>query len=111
MRNYTKTMLTAIFILMALSLCSTGCITLGRPFPVGAVYQIKIDKTTRAEISRNFGMPWRRGIDSGYKTWTYAHYRYNLFGSQMTRDLIVRFDKDGVVKSYTFNSSYPQDEQ
>jgi hypothetical protein len=97
------------FMLAVAFTAAIGCITIGRPFPVGAVYQIKMGETTRTEINRLFGNPWRTGIDNDRKTWTYAHYRYTLFGGPMTRDLVVRFDDKGVVVSYTFNSTYPQD--
>jgi len=29
---------------------------------------------------------------------------------KMTRDLVIRFDDKNVVKSYSFSSSYPEDE-
>ncbi|MCL6584108.1 MAG: outer membrane protein assembly factor BamE [bacterium] len=86
-----------------------GCVTIGREFPVEAVSKIQKGKTTRAEIDLLFGTPWRTGIDDGMKTWTYAHYRYSLLGSPKTRDLIVRFNDQGVVVSYTFNSTYAED--
>lgn len=95
--------------IIVIAMLMAGCITMGKPFPTGAVSMIKIGETTRQEIGRLFGNPWRRGLDSGKKTWTYAHYRYALFGNPRTRDLVVRFDEKGVVVSYTFNSSYPQD--
>lgn len=86
-----------------------GCITIGREFPAAAVHQLQKGKTTRAEVDRLFGTPWRTGIDDGMKTWTYAWYRYSLFGDPKTRDLIVRFDDRGIVASYTFNSTYSED--
>lgn len=87
-----------------------GCATIGQDFPVKAVSDIRIGETTRDEISDLFGPPWRTGIDNGEKTWTYAHYRYSLFSDAKTRDLVVRFNEQGIVVSYTFNSTYPEDE-
>ena len=46
-------------------------------------------------------------MDDGDQTWTYGHYRYSLFGEAKTEDLVIRFDKDGVVSSYTFNTTDP----
>jgi hypothetical protein len=58
-----------------------------------------------------FGEPWRTGLEDGQRTWTYGYYKYNLLGASQTRDLVVRFDDAGTVRSYTFNSTYPEDVQ
>lgn len=92
-------------LLLALSLAA--CLTVGRDFPVEPVGQIAIGKTTRDDVHRMFGTPWRTGIEDGRRTWTYGHYRYKLFGTTETRDLVVRFDPNGVVASYTFNAAPP----
>lgn len=103
--NAHKTV-TAIILLASLSLPFSGCMpSVGRPFPVKQVRQIEIGKTTRTDIRQMFGDPWRTGIEDGFKTWTYGEYTI-----KMTRDLIIRFDKDNVVKSYSFSSSFPEDE-
>ncbi|MDH5183795.1 MAG: outer membrane protein assembly factor BamE [Gammaproteobacteria bacterium] len=87
----------------------TGCITVGNEFPVSKLEQIK-QGTSRAEVEKIFGQPWRVGKDSGYRTWTYAHYKVSLFSQPKTRDLVVRFNAEGKVVSYTFNSTYREDE-
>lgn len=98
--------ITTFALLAALSLPFAGCAAyVGRPFPVAAVKQIEIGKTTREDIRRQFGQPWRTGIEDGRKTWTYGQYSRTL-----TRDLVVRFDDRGVVVSYSFSSSAPEDE-
>ena len=56
-----------------------------------------------------FGTPWRTGVEDGQRTWTYGHYRYALLGTTRTRDLVVRFDENDVVSSYTYNSTDPED--
>lgn len=86
-----------------------GCISVGSDFPVAPVRQIEIGATTRDDVQRMFGDPWRTGIEDGERTWTYGTYRYSLFGNTSTRDLVVRFDAKGVVSSYTFNSTRPED--
>jgi len=96
---------------LGLALALAGCVTVGKDFPVGGVAQLEMGTTTRAEVRRLFGDPWRVGIEDGQPTWTYALYRYSVFGSARTRDLLVRFDDRGVVRSYTFNSSDPADAQ
>jgi outer membrane protein assembly factor BamE (lipoprotein component of BamABCDE complex) len=86
-----------------------GCISVGNDFPVEPVRQIEIGTTTRDDVQRMFGDPWRTGIEDGQRTWTYGTYRYSLFGDASTRDLVVRFDDEGAVSSYTFNSTRPED--
>ena len=92
-----------------LALWGGGCVTIGREFPVDPVQQVQIGTTTRADVQRLFGEPWRIGIEDGSRTWTYALYRYSAFGPEQTRDLVVRFDGAGVVRSYSFNSTHPED--
>ncbi len=53
--------------------------------------------------------PWRVGIEDGRPTWTYAIYHYSAFSEAKTKDLVVRFDANNVVRSYTFNTSDPAD--
>jgi outer membrane protein assembly factor BamE (lipoprotein component of BamABCDE complex) len=88
-----------------------GCLTVGEDFAVGRVSHLKIGKTTQAEVREMLGEPWRTGLEDGQRTWTYGFYKYNLLGASQTRDLVVRFDDHGVVRSFTFNSTYPEDVQ
>lgn len=98
--------LTTLMMLIVLSLPLTGCMpSMGQPFPVTKVRQIEIDKTTRTEIRQMFGDPWRTGLENGKRTWTYGEY-----SMKTTRDLVIRFDDQNVVKSYSFSSSVPEDE-
>ena len=98
--------LTTLMLLAILSLPITGCTpTMGQSFPVKQVRQIELEKTTMAQIRQMFGDPWRTGLEDGFRTWTYGEYTM-----KMTRDLIIRFDKVNVVKSYSFSSSFPEDE-
>ena len=60
---------------------------------------------TRDQIRAIFGQPWRIGIEDGLRTWTYARYRYALFSAAETEDLIVRFNAQGIVVSYSFNTT------
>jgi outer membrane protein assembly factor BamE (lipoprotein component of BamABCDE complex) len=85
----------------------TGCATVGRDFPSYQVPRIKIGETTQTDIRSMFGSPWRTGIEDGTRTWTYGKYRYGLFGGTSTQDLVVRFNDEGVVTSYTYNTTEP----
>ena len=93
----------------SLAALSLACMTVGEDFAVGRVSHIQIGKTTQQEVRQMLGEPWRTGLEDGEKTWTYGYYKYNLLGASQTRDLVVRFNEKGVVRSYTFNSTYPED--
>lgn len=92
-------------------LAGSGCATVGRPFETQPVSRIAIGATTQSDVLQMFGAPWRTGLEDGKTTWTYGHYRYSLFAREKTRDLVVRFDDRGVVTSYTFSSTEPEDLQ
>jgi len=83
----------------------TGCFTVGQEFAAGRVSDIKIGQTRKQEIHEMFGMPWRSGMEDGRPTWTYGIYKYSLFGATDSQDLLVRFDPQGLVRSYTFSST------
>ena len=92
-------------LLLSACLSLGGCATIGHEFPAGQVSTIRIGQTTQNEIQATFGMPWRTGIDSGMRTWTYGHYRYSLFSEGSTEDLVIKFDANGIVSSYVFNTT------
>jgi len=95
--------------IICLFLFLSACATVGRDFSASKVYDIQIGKTTLAEIEAMFGPPWRVGIEDGKPTWTYASYHYSAFNAARTKDLVVRFDENNIVRSYTFNTSNPAD--
>jgi outer membrane protein assembly factor BamE (lipoprotein component of BamABCDE complex) len=82
-----------------------GCATVGQDFATHNVDQIEIGETTRSDIQEMFGEPWRTGIDDGKRTWTYGKYRWSAFGDAETTDLVVRFNQDGTVSSYVYNTT------
>jgi len=82
-----------------------GCISIGHDFDSNKVAQIQIGVTTQAEVRQMFGDPWRTGVDSGDVTWTYASYSASITGKAQAKDLVIRFDAHGVVKSYSYNAT------
>ncbi|MFZ5564627.1 MAG: hypothetical protein ACOZBW_11295 [Thermodesulfobacteriota bacterium] len=90
---------------MMVFLLATGCATVGKDFSSSAAETIVINKTTIDDIRNMLGEPWRTGIEDGLKTWTYGYYQYRLFGPSDTKDLIIRFNADNTVASYTFNTT------
>ena len=94
-----------LYVLAAVMLMSGSCATVGRDFPTERVRDIRIHHTTREDIRSMFGPPWRVGFEDGRQTWTYGRYRYRLLGEASTTDLVVRFDEQGIVSSYSFSTT------
>ncbi len=93
------------WLLLITLLSIMACATAGRDFPSTRVPDIETGKTTKNEIRSVFGSPWRVGLEDGEQTWTYGRYRYKLFGSSSTKDLVVRFNDQNIVSSYSFNTT------
>lgn len=104
-KNFLFSTALCIFVFL---LFLAGCITVGKSFPVDPVRGIKIGQTTKQDALALFGKPWRTGIEDGDETWTYGHYQYRLFGNSNTCDLVLRFNKEDKVISYTYNSNYSE---
>lgn len=98
-----------LLVLSVLFLLSYGCANVGHDFPDDLVTRIKIHETTRDQIRSMFGAPWRVGLEDGQQTWTYGRYRYSLFKDASTKDMVIRFDRQGIVSSYTFNTTEHQE--
>jgi hypothetical protein len=92
-------------VVIATLLTLGGCARVGSDFNANKVKTIKIGETTQDNIVAMFGQPWRKGIENGVTMWTYGRYTYRLIGETDTKDLIVKFDDDAKVISYTFNKT------
>jgi hypothetical protein len=88
---------------------AAACMTIGPEFPVEPVASLRIGKDTKTYVQRMFGDPWRTGLEDGHVTWTYARYHHSVFGETEARDLVIRFEAEGRVHFYTFNSTRPED--
>lgn len=99
-------------VLLATLIASTGsltsCLTVGEEF-TSEVTWITANKTTKSEVERQMGTPFRVGYDTGLLTYTYAFYRYSAFRPTRTKDLTIRFKPDNTVDSYSFSSSFEED--
>jgi outer membrane protein assembly factor BamE (lipoprotein component of BamABCDE complex) len=102
MRKTTTTLLVAATVSVFLG---GGCFTVGQNFPAQPVTRIEKGVTTKAEIERLFGKPFRTGLDDGYESWTYVYNRWSLFAPTRSKDLYIVFNRDGTVRSYTFNTN------
>jgi hypothetical protein len=106
MRNiYALAKLRLMFLYLFTAFMLSGCFTVGQEFAASKVPEIKIGQTKKHDISDMFGTPWRTGLEDGKPTWTYGIYKYSLFGADDTQDLLIRFDSQGIVRSYNFSST------
>ena len=99
----------AVSWLLALTMLA-GCISLkfGREFPSPEARMIVVGTTDKASLERMFGAPYQAGLDSGDQSWRWF-YGQRDSGTELSKDLSVRFSQDGIVKSYAFTSNFPED--
>lgn len=95
--------------LIALFLGLGGCATVGNDFNATETGWIKAGETDKTTLIAKLGEPFRVGLDAGEPTWTYGYYKYSIFTESVTKDLVIRFDPAGKVKSFTLNTSFPED--
>lgn len=103
MRSYGRGLLVAG--LLSVLLLNPGCFTVGSNFVSAPVKKIDKGVTTKAEIKKYFGDPFRSGLDDGYESWTYVYNRWSPLSQARSKDLYIVFNKDGTVRSYTYNSN------
>ena len=96
---------TILILLAGISLFTSGCVTLGKDFPEVKVSVIKIGQTTKNEIRKLFGSPWLSGIQDGELAWTYGNYDYSVIGDRKAKDLVIQFDENGLVTTFTFSTT------
>lgn len=112
MRNYQslkpsfclKTGLAAAFLILFFSACGT----VGKDFNESLYANIVKGTTTHKEIRAMFGHPFKKGIQNGDPVWTYEYNHVNAFGTNVIKDMIIVFDKSGVVKSHQLMTSTPE---
>ena len=92
-------------LLIGLLFYASACITLGKDFPESNVPTIKVGQTTKSEVRKLFGSPWLSGNQDGDLAWTYGNYDYSVIGDRKAKDLVILFDDNGVVTSYTFSTT------
>jgi hypothetical protein len=99
-----------IAVCLAVLLLAAGCMTFraGRAFPSPDPGLIVIGTTDKQVLEHIFGEPYQVGLDSGDRTWRWF-YGQSGTGREQSKDLTVRFNPDGTVKSYSFTSNFPED--
>jgi len=99
-----KTGLTGTILALFLSACGT----VGKEFNESLYANIVEGTTTDKEIRIMFGPPFRKGIQNGDPVWTYEYNYVNAFGTDIIKDMIIVFSKNGVVKSHQLMTSSPK---
>lgn len=84
-----------------------SCISSGKNFP-SRIDWIQKEHTKKDDVSLVLGKPYAVGNSSGTETWTYAYYKYTPFKAHY-KELRFYWTPTHEVKSFTFNSSFPED--
>ena len=100
---------TRLLIVIATGAVLAGCATMGKDFDSTSLSWLKAGETAKKDVLAKLGEPFRVGMDSGDQTWTYGFYKYRVFGESETKDLVIRYSADQKVKSYTLNTSFPEE--
>ncbi|MBI4590514.1 MAG: outer membrane protein assembly factor BamE [Candidatus Rokubacteria bacterium] len=95
-------------VLIAALLAGCGGLKFGSDFPSPTKDMLVVGKTTKADLLRFFGEPHQVGLDTGDPTWAWT-YAQVFTNQELSKQLTVRFDEKGTVKSYSFTSSFPED--
>ena len=95
-------------LLIAALLAGCGGFKFGSDFPSPTKDLLVVGKTTKADLLRFFGEPHQVGLDTGDPTWAWT-YAQIFANGEVSKQFTVRFDDKGVVKSYSFVSSFPED--
>jgi hypothetical protein len=95
-------------LVVAIALWGCAGLPVGREFPSPEAAQIKADVTDKMRLLTLFGEPYQVGIDNGDQTWRWFYARRSV-SATISKDLSVRFNANGTVKSYSFTSNFPDD--
>ncbi len=104
----TNSFLKISFATMILTIFFSGCGTVGKNFDESLYANIVKGTTTHKEIEIMFGPPFKKGIQNGYSVWTYEYNHVNSLGSDTIKDMIIVFEKNGVVKSHQLMTNTPK---
>jgi hypothetical protein len=96
-----------LIIFIGVILVSNGCGTAGQNFDTSKVEIIVNGTTTRSDIKKLFGKPFKTGIQNGQSIWIFEDHRYSILRDETSNDLIIIFSSDGIVQSHQFMSSKP----
>ena len=96
-----------LIIFVGIILLPGGCGTAGKSFNISKIESIVNGTTTRSDIKKIFGEPFKTGIQNGQPIWVYEDHHYSIISNDSSKDLIIIFGPNGVVQSHQFMSSKP----
>jgi outer membrane protein assembly factor BamE (lipoprotein component of BamABCDE complex) len=98
-------------LVFAVSFAACAALSTGRDFPTpkpGA--EIRNGTTTKADLLKMYGEPTQVGMKDGDQTWTWYYFQKGSGkASDLAKQLEVTFNGQGIVKSYSFSSNFPED--
>jgi hypothetical protein len=97
--------LVPLFSALLITLVLAGCGSTGKNFPAAHVGEIQNGVTTQSQILDWFGVALKEGERNGNPLWTYQFDTYNSFGKDHSKELIILFDQDHVVRAYRYASN------
>jgi hypothetical protein len=97
--------LVSLFSALFFTLVLTGCGSSGKNFPSAHVDDIQNDVTTQLQILDWFGVALKEGVRNGNPMWTYQFDTYNSLGKDNSKELVILFDKDHIVRAYRYASN------
>ena len=81
--------------------------TVGKKFDSSELKSIQNNVTSQEEIFERFGAPFKKGIENGQVMWTYQFDKWSAVGPAQSKDLVILFDKENIVKAYRYTTSNP----
>ena len=93
-----------IFLVIFLASCYG---TVGKNFDSSGLKSIQNNVTSQEEIFERLGVPFKKGIENGQVMWTYQFDQWNAVGATHSKDLVILFDKESLVKAYRYTTSNP----
>jgi hypothetical protein len=97
--------LVSLFSALFFTLVLTGCGSSGKNFPSAHVDDIQNGVTTQLQILDWFGVALKEGVRNGNPMWTYQFDTYNSLGKDNSKELVILFDKDHIVRAYRYASN------
>jgi outer membrane protein assembly factor BamE (lipoprotein component of BamABCDE complex) len=95
-------------VVLTLFVASCSGLKFGREFPSPKLDSIVNGKSAKADLVKMFGDPTQVGVKDGDQTWTWFFARQGG-KEEHSKQLEVTFNQQGVVKSHSFSSSFPDD--
>ena len=89
-----------LFVLIISMAVISGCGTVGNDFDAEMAQTIENGKTTKVDIKKMFGPPFKTGVQNGNPVWVYEKNDYKAFGKDYSKSLIVEFTNSGIVSSH-----------